>query len=208
MLVFKDAQGHVVGSVPDLIWHKWITGQIASEFGEHELDLSVPSHWRYVVDTKEEPLLAVSGKVQVVGLIVTKHGMATRHSLLYAENEELFKSNISAQFPDLPEPMPVTWVESEQQLEEYANMQKGINITVGRFRLPRLRLEAMYYPPSERVARLTIGLMKAFDEGKIPDPRPFKFEEVEGTVLNTVFEPIWPEHPAVKKGDWINWVNP
>jgi hypothetical protein len=206
MITFRDKDGHVCGSVPDLIWNAWIRGEVSSAFGEHKLNLSMPSHWHYIVAGKEEKLLAMSGKVTVKGIIITRPGKATRHVLLDAASKTLFKMNMSSNFDNSPQTLPVTIVRSEDELNAFILNRKGINVTVGRFRLPRMRWDAMYYPASERVARITIGRMKAFAAGKIPDPRPFSFEELEGTDLSTVFEPIWPEHPAMKKGDWINWV--
>jgi len=36
--------------------------------------------------------------------------------------------------------------------------------------------------------------MKAYEAGEIPDPRPLRFDEIEGTDLNAMFEPIWRGH--------------
>lgn len=206
MITFKDKNGDICGSVPDLIWNAWIRGDISSAFGEHDLNLSMPSHWRYIVSGKEEKLLGMSGKVAIRGIIVTMLGKATQHALLDAANDTLFKMNMSTKFDDTPKVLPVTVVQSEDELKSFIQNQKGVNITVGRFRLPRIRWDATYYPYSERVARITIGRIKAFEAGEIPDPYPFSFEELEGTDISTVFEPIWSEHPAMKKGDWINWI--
>lgn len=44
-------------------------------------------------------------------------------------------------------------------------------------------------------------LMQAYEASEIIDPRPLKFDEVEGTDLNTVSEPNWRGHPATS-GKW------
>jgi hypothetical protein len=150
------------------------------------------------------------GKVAVVGVIVTKAGKATSHALINADGGMLFKQHVSTKFdiPNGEETFPVTIVRTDDELNAFISRQGSVNITVGRFRLPRMLIGPAFYPPSERTARITIGLAKAFEAGKIPDPRPYSFEELEGTDLSTIFEPIWPEHPAVKKNDWINWIQP
>jgi hypothetical protein len=75
----------------------------------------------------------------------------------------------------------VTTFASEEELQRFTRKNSSINLSIGRFRLPRIRLGAIYWPPSERVAQEAIKLMQAFTEGKIPDPRPFKFAEMEGS---------------------------
>jgi hypothetical protein len=205
LMVFRDQNGNVCGSVPDLLWNAWIRGEIPSTFGEHDLKLSVPTHWRYIISGREEKLLEISGKVEVQGILVTRRGKATRHTLLDANSNTMFKMNVASTFDDTQQVLPVTVVRNEDELNTFISRQGSINITVGRFRLPRMRLGAVYYPPSERVVRITINQMKAFEAGEIPDPRPFSFTELEGTDLSRVFEPIWGEHPAMKKKDWINW---
>jgi hypothetical protein len=38
--------------------------------------------------------------------------------------------------------------------------------------------------------------MQAYETGEIIEPRPLKFDEVEGTDLNTISEPIWRSRPV------------
>jgi hypothetical protein len=79
---------------------------------------------------------------------------------------------------------------AEEELREYLESQKAVRV-VGRLRLPRIRVGPMYWPPSERTTKKVGELMEAYKAGKIPDPRPLSFAEIEGMDLNTVFEPIW-----------------
>ena len=79
---------------------------------------------------------------------------------------------------------------TEEELREYLEKQKAVRV-VGRLRLPRIKVQAMYWPPSERTTKKLGKLMEAYKMGEIPDPRPLNFAEIEGMDLNTVFEPIW-----------------
>lgn len=63
-------------------------------------------------------------------------------------------------------------------------------------------MSAMYWPPSERATTKAAEMMQAYEAGEIPDPRPFRFDEMEGMDLNTMFEPIWSGHPAAGGTKW------
>jgi hypothetical protein len=41
--------------------------------------------------------------------------------------------------------------------------------------------------------------MRAFEAGEISDPRPFSFQELEGSNIARAWEPIYKEHPMIKK---------
>lgn len=91
--------------------------------------------------------------------------------------------------------------EAEEELREYLGDPEAPRVIVGRLRMPRIRLSATWWPPSEHAMGKVVGLMQAYEAGEIPDPRPLKFDEVEGTDLSTMFEPIWGGHPAAG-GKW------
>jgi hypothetical protein len=52
----------------------------------------------------------------------------------------------------------------------------------------------MFWPPSERVAKIIKERLEAFEHGSSSDPRPFAFAELEGTDLSVVWEPIAEEY--------------
>ena len=66
---------------------------------------------------------------------------------------------------------------------------------------------SMYWPLSDRVAQRLYDLAITRNRGEIMDPQSYSFESLEGTDLATVWEPIMQDHPAARKGDWINWIH-
>ena len=52
MLFFRDTSGKVIGTVADLVWKEWISGKLASQIGNHEVSLALPSDWQQIVEGK------------------------------------------------------------------------------------------------------------------------------------------------------------
>ncbi len=48
----------------------------------------------------------------------------------------------------------------------------------------------MFWPPSQRVADIIAVQLRLFEESRIPDPRPFSFQQLEGSDLSAAWEPI------------------
>jgi len=49
LLFFTDKKGKVCGSIPDLVWQKWITGKIPSTLGDGKLKLKAPPSWKQII---------------------------------------------------------------------------------------------------------------------------------------------------------------
>jgi hypothetical protein len=200
--IFYDADGVPQTTFPDMIWHAWVDGSSPSDLGEHELNFEVPEGWRNIADGKTSPLGPLSAVIRVAGFVVTFSGEARRYSLFDAENKQVERSRTSVSFDGSTAPgYPVRGFETEEELREYLEDPEVPRVLVGRLRMPRIRMSATFWPPSERTMAKVVELMQAYEAGAIPDPRPFKFDEVEGTDLGTMFEPIWPGHPAAG-GKW------
>ena len=56
----------------------------------------------------------------------------------------------------------------------------------------------MFWPPSERVAQEAVALMQDFADGKIPDPRPFSFAQLEGLDMVEAWAPIWGDYLSAR----------
>lgn len=199
MLVFHNKEKQPCGTVPDLIWEKWVSGNIPDEIGFHHIELAIPDDWIQIVDGRVAQVSAIEVEVQITGHIVTIPGSISHHALLDASSQRIERSQIRTEFEVSPGTYPVTTFLTEEKLQGFLHSREGISLSIGRFRLPRVRLGAMYWPPSERVTQEAIRLMQAFSEGKIPDPRPFKFAEMEGSDMREIWAPIWSEHPFIKK---------
>jgi hypothetical protein len=200
--VFYDAEGVPQTTFPDMIWQAWVDGSAPSELGEHELSFEAPEGWQSIADGKTSPLGPLSATIRVSGFAVTFSGEARRHTLFDAANKQLERSRINATFDGRPAPgYPVRGFETEEELREYLEDPEAPRLIVGRLRMPRIRLSATWWPPSERAMKKVVGLMQAYEAGEIPDPRPLKFDEIEGMDLGAMFEPIWSGHPAAG-GKW------
>jgi hypothetical protein len=191
LCIFYDADGVPRATLGDMVWQAWVEGLVSSDPGEHELRFQVPDGWHSVVDGKKVPAGALSAVIRVVGFVATFSGEARQHTLFDAANKRAERWRTDLAFDGSLEPsypMRVFW--AKEELREYLESQKAVRV-VGRLRLPRIRVGPMYWPPSERTTKKVGEIMEAYKAGKIPDPRPLKFAEIEGMDLNTVFEPIW-----------------
>jgi len=194
LCLFYDADGVPRTSFPDIVWQAWVEGSVSSDLGEHELRFEVPEGWHNVVDGEPVPVGALSAVIRVVGLVVTFSGEARQHTLFDAANKKAERWRTDLAFDGSLEPSyPMKGFEDEGDLREYLEQQEAVRV-VGRLRMPRIRLQAMYWPPSERTTKKIGEIMKAYEAGEIPDPRPLRFDEIEGTDLNAMFEPIWRGH--------------
>ena len=191
MLTFYDEQGRTCGSIPDLIWQSWLNGQLPLSIGEHDIPLAIPAGWHQVIDGKIEPVLSVSAKLRILGLVVTVSGKARQHLLVDASTKKPEKFKVDASFATDKATFPVTAIQTEEQLKAFVERPDAVKLSIGRIGLPRIRIGPMYWPPSERAGQIVIEKMRAFEAGKISDPRPFNFAEIEGTDMQAIWEPIW-----------------
>lgn len=199
MLVFCNKDGHPHITIPDLVWQEWISGRLPDDIGLHHLTIEIPDDWKQIVDGEAARVAGVQVDVQVTGHVVTIPGSVSHYELVDASSQKPERSQVKAEFEVSSDRYPVTAFTSEEELQGFIHRNSGVNLSIGRFRLPRIRFGAIYWPPSERVAQEAIRLMQAFTEGKIPDPRPFKFAEMEGSDMRELWAPVWSEYPFVKR---------
>jgi hypothetical protein len=191
MLMFYDEQGQTCGSIPDLIWQSWLNGQLPLSIGEHDIPITIPAGWHQVIDGKIEPVLSVSAKLRILGLVVTVSGKARQHLLVDASTKKPEKFKVDASFETDKTTFPVTAIQTEEQLKAFVERPGAVKLSIGRIALPRIHIGPMYWPPSERVGQIVIEKMRAFEAGKTSDPRPFNLAEIEGMDMQAIWEPIW-----------------
>lgn len=193
--VFCNERGRVCGTAPGLIWQGWLAGEPPSTLGEYELHLPVPPGWYSLIGGRKIMTEEVAARVRVVGAVVTIPGQFTHHRLVNAATKTLERGQIDASFNPWIAQASVTTLLSEEELTHFGPQSAQVQIQIGRMRVPRLHIGPAYYPLSERVATLVTERMKAFERGEISDPRPFKWEEIEGTDIRTIWEPVWSHQP-------------
>ncbi len=201
-LTFCNEKGGYIGSIPDLVYKKWINLEHFPEIGEYQWKFEVPLNCFQMVDGNIRPtsatIEAIEVKVQISGVVICISGQAEQQYLVNPSDNTIEKGRINLAFEKNEFKYPVTTFNSESELEDFIeNRLESVKLTVGRIKFPRILSGISYWPPSERAAKIIIPQMSAFVAGKIPDPRPFNLADIEGTDLRTIWEPIWEGLPII-----------
>lgn len=184
--------------LPDLLWNTWIAGEAPASLCDHQLTVSVPDGWCQLIGGKQVKVEKVDFEYRVYGAIISLGGHVEQFTLTNAATQQVEKGHVSVRFPSVEAPrvqFPVTMIRSEDEFLELLRKRRGVQI-VTRVRLPRIRWDTAYWPPSQRVVAILQARMRAFEAGDIDDPRPKDITELEGTDLNVFWEPVWEGHPA------------
>ncbi len=198
LLWFCDEAGRVCGSVFDLVWWRWMDGEPPSVLGQHELRLAVPSSWGSLAGAEGQPV-SITAVVEVIGYAVTVPGQAERYALVDATDKGVERFRMRATFDTAQKSYPVVTFATESDLEAFLESRPAtVTASLGRIRLPRIRCKAWYWPPSERVARTLVARGRAMASGDLPELSELTLDELEGSDVTTLWEPVWTEHPAVK----------
>lgn len=188
---FYNEKGKLAAILPDLVWRAWVAGQLPSVLGEHEVDLPLPSKLHSEVNGSVVEISALRTKFRITGLAVTLQGKAQNYALINAADEAVERVLTDVSFEASESKLPITALASEEQLQAFLSRPGAVRVTA-RVVLPRIVYGNLYWPPSERVARL----MKEHEQELLAGNPVFTFQELEGTDLQTVWEPIAKFHPA------------
>lgn len=200
ILFFRDKDGKVCGSVPDLVWLKWKEDKVPQELGHHELNIELPDDWIQVVSGQVAVVQQIIVDVQITGHMITFPGLITKHSLINVSNEEIEKWRVEASFGRPSGTYPITTFLTEKDLENALRKPSALRLTLGRFPLPRIRWMAMYWPPSESAMKKLIGLIKeSLENGKMLNIASLELTDIEGTDMTKLWEPIIEDHPLIKR---------
>lgn len=203
MIFLRDETGNYCGSILDLIWAKWRDGQISTELGEHEVALDIPSGWNWIIRGKNMPSTA-SATVRVSGHIVTFKGRAERLVLRDAVTGRIERGRITTLFDDDRTSFPITSVRTEEELTAGIEAPAVSRVTIGRLPLPRILFQ-FYWPPSERVLlELNRRANELAIQGRLAPGvlANVSTEELEGTDMSVLWEPVWAVHPAAGDPQW------
>ena len=189
---FYDKNGKKCGALGDLIWQKWISEEPPLSLGAHELPLELPAHWNFVIDNNVIPVTSMNAWVDVSGLFGGRIGqaMGNFYSLVKASDSTIDRNLLEVKIDVSQTDYALTWVHDEDKLQKLLDRTETVRMH-HRIKIPRIIAAGVYWPPSARVQKRINELMRAFEAGEIPDPRPFNFQEMEGHSIRTAFEPIW-----------------
>ena len=200
LLFFRDKERKICGSIPDLVWEKWIRGKIPLTLGEGKLlHLKVPSGWKQIVHGQKVKIedITVSYTINGFGMSVT--GPVKQYQLVNEADQTLHKSHATARFSP-PDGRPLLLqINNEDDLNNFEK-RKGEIVITNRVRTPRIRWLAMYWPPSNRtLVKLNQRMLTAHEKGELLDLNSIPLEEIEGDNLSMLWEPIVKDHPLLRQ---------
>lgn len=202
VLFFRDNQGKLCGSLPDLVWDKWIKGDISDSIGNYEILFSLPTGWHQIIQGQEAKIKSIKVNVSVNAIVLTLSGTLNHYQLIDAKDGAIEKNQIKALFNPVPGKYPIYEFRSEQDLSSYLDKQQGIKLSIGRFRLPRIRWLSIYWPPSKKAMLALARIHKEkTEQGQPFDMSAIPLDEIEGDDLNALWEPIIEDHPFLKRGE-------
>ncbi|HEY4035420.1 MAG TPA: restriction endonuclease [Ktedonobacteraceae bacterium] len=189
---FYDNNGNLCGSLGDLVWEKWMSDESVLPLGGHEVSLELPAQWNFILDGEIIPVLSMTAVVDVRGLFGGCIGQATGgvYSLVRASDGAVNRNLLDIKIDVSQTEYDLAWALSEDDLQKLLERTEIVRLH-RRIKIPRIIAGGVYYPHSKRVQKQIHELMRAFEAGEIPDPRPFNFQEMEGLSIRTAFEPLW-----------------
>lgn len=205
-LRIMDRTGQLTGYLADVVWAKWRDGALQSELGKHDFVPKLPRRWKFIDDSGVEPSY-VKLEYQVLGLVMQISGTANRLSLTDPTTGQDERVQINATFAGKTRTYPVTQYLTEAELREASKAVSSeiLKITHGRNRLPRIQTDKIYWPPSDRAMRFisesihTQVRQGTFEWSSI---HGLTFEQVEGTDLSRISDPIAHDHQAAYDPTW------
>ena len=200
VLFFRDDEGKLCGSLPDLVWDKWLKGEIGDSIGDHEVSFLLPTGWHQIIQGQEANIKSIKVNVSVNAIVLTLSGTLNHYQLIDAKDGAIEKNQIKALFNPVPGKYPIYEFRTEQDLSSYLDKQQGIKLSIGRFRLPRIRWLSIYWPPSKK-AMLALARIhqEKTEQGQPFDMSAIPLNEIEGDNLNALWEPIIEDHPFLKR---------
>ncbi|MBV9282045.1 MAG: restriction endonuclease [Chloroflexi bacterium] len=194
--LFYDGHGEPAGTVADFVWEAWLGGDLASRLDTTYLTLDLPDGWHNVIDGRRQDIRALGVTVKIVAMVMTFEGEARQAALVGADDGALVRGGMTGTFDPPAGRYRLLAFETEAELKNHL-ASRGLMHIVHRIKSPRIQFwNTMFWPPSQRVTDIIAERMQAFADGTIPDPRPFSFEQLEGTDLSAAWEPITEEYLA------------
>ncbi len=199
LLTILDERGNLLGTLPDMVWLRWLRGEPPSVLGEHELGFETDG-WHQFVDGELVPVFSAKVRVKVMGAVVLFSGTTTQHALVRPKDGGLEKYKGRASFDTGPGQYPVKMFETEEELAQFLKQPSAaVSVTVGRIRAPRLRTESVYWPPSQRAVDKMRELHEQHERDGEPDLSPEALRGVEGNDLATIWEPVSAKYLTIEQ---------
>jgi len=205
VMFMTDRWGNIRGGLWDIIWEKWQSGEIPTNWGSQEMVIEPPAGWAWHIDIPEQPR-QVTVILKVIGLILTATGEANMHLLKDVLEEKLDRARIRAIFQDSPDAIKLTVVDDEEQFQAATRPGGIANIVFESKRAPRIHvLDKLYWPPTERAAGIVKNKVEALLDRSPADMEAIQnltFAELEGTDIAAIWGETWSGHPFFRGEGW------
>lgn len=190
MLTYYNDKEEIVGILPDIIWQKWINGEISSIIGRHRFKINFQSDWCQLIKGEKHPAYPVEATVFVSAFLLSLTGKVNQLSLIDAASKKVQKKQVKVIY-DEPEPNShMVKITSEEDLQKHITKKDMFAVALTRTKLPRIRTGPLYWPPSDKAVKKLKEIWQTYEAGKSPDPRPISITEIEGTDISTIWEPF------------------
>lgn len=151
--IFADENNRPIGTIIDLLFNKWINGEISEQLGTHSVEIQVPINWFQFYKGESVSPLKITADFSVLAVAMTIDGEAEKHFLFDAQTKQLEKSNTQVTFRNFKEGevIPILHFTTEEELKDFTDKSEDIRLTI-KTRLPRIISNNRYYPFSQFVA--------------------------------------------------------
>lgn len=202
VIFFTNDQGKICGSVPDLMWKKWIEGDLIESLGKHSVEIDTPSDWHQHIQGNVVNIRKILVEYKVTAQLLNLHGSIDQHHLIEQDSGKLSRYQVPAIFDPPEGKYPVNEYEDESALMVALANKATIHISWGRLKLPRIVFMSIYWPPSKKTMEILFEkYTEAVQCGENFDFSQLTLGEIEGSDLRAVWEPIIDDHPFVKTND-------
>lgn len=207
VMFLSDRRGNIIGGIWDLVWKKWMAGEIPETWGLQELVIEPPQGWRWHIDDPLRPQ-AVTVTIKVIGLVLTAEGEAHMHLLHDMLDEQYDRAHIRAIFQDNPE-LKLTVVENDEELDAATRPGGVANLVFESEKAPRIHImDKTYWPPTDKAMNVigsrvgAVMAMETPDWDSLDSMRDLTFEDLEGTDISAIWGKGWKGHPYSRGEDW------
>ena len=193
---FFNAEGRVCGSIMDLVWKKWMTGEVPFQLGEYQFDLDLPDSCQQIINGKKANIERITVSTKITGHMIVFPGHVSARALRDAQSQEITRKHIEAIFNASPGTYETRTFEKEDELHRFINHQDIDIQAITRLRFPRILFGPIYWPPSEKaIKKLLLLKDKARQQGEDFNFQSLTVNEIEGSDLRVIWDEVIRNHP-------------
>lgn len=179
-----DSEGNLRGMFQDIVWQLWRTGKLDESVGESkEYQIKDTASLFTYGGGKQFPILEANFTYSVLALVLQIEGNTTQHTLKDAKSGKNDKWNVNVKFNIPKGEIELKTYTSEEELAKAISNRK-VRLDLGRYKLPRILSNFVYWPPSAS----TLQKINNLD----PKNPHITHEEIEGRQINSAWEPVYP----------------